>query len=264
MGRSTAMTIRVLGFPITIGVAFPLFMVILGYISRLEGIQLVIWVVFGTFAILVHELGHALAFRRYGLESSIQFWGLGGLTIPNDQEAAATLPDREWLVVSVAGPAIGLVLGAIGLALQGVVADQSPEIRSAVGTWTFVNLVWGIFNLLPIGRLDGGNAVMHLLRLAFGDEGEVLALVTSIAFSAMVVVVALANHYVYVAFIAVLFGLANPYQYRALFQGLFPGMAGRLEKRAPEVKQPRPRRYTFEDEPGPAWVDEGEEPPPQP
>ena len=260
MGRSTAMTIRVLGFPITIGVAFPLFMVILGYISRLEGIQLVIWVVFGTFAILVHELGHALAFRRYGLESSIQFWGLGGLTIPNDQQAAATLPDREWLVVSVAGPAVGLVLGGIGLALQGVVADQSPEIRSAVGTWTFVNLGWGIFNLMPIGILDGGQALAHLLKLGFGRRGQLFA----IAFSAMVVVVALANHYVYVAFIAVLFGLANPYQYRALFQGLFPGMAGRLEKRAPEVKQPRPRRYTFEDEPGPAWVDEGEEPPPQP
>jgi len=74
----------------------------------------VIWVIFGTFAITVHELGHALAFRHYGLESSIRFWAMGGLAIPNDQEAAARLPDRQWLVVSLAGPGVGLVLGSIG------------------------------------------------------------------------------------------------------------------------------------------------------
>ena len=116
MGRSTAMTIRVLGFPITIGVAFPLFMVILGYISRLEGIQLVIWVVFGTFAILVHELGHALAFRRYGLESSIQFWGLGGLTIPNDHIEMKKLDEFEndALAALVPGRSQNVVGGSWG------------------------------------------------------------------------------------------------------------------------------------------------------
>ena len=123
MGKSMAITIRVLGFPITMGWAFPAFLAFLGYISDLSGIELVVWVVFGTFAILVHELGHALAFRRYGLESSIAFWGLGGVTIPNDQGRAARLPDRQWLVVSLAGPGVGLVLGAARALMERLVEE---------------------------------------------------------------------------------------------------------------------------------------------
>jgi stage IV sporulation protein FB len=256
MGNSMAITVRVLGFPITIGLTFPIVMLALGYISRLSGIELVVWVVFGTFAITVHELGHALAFRRYGLESSIRFWSLGGLAIPNDQEAAANLPDRQWLVVSLAGPGVGLVLGAVGLALEGAVAGQSPEVRSAVGIWTFVNLGWGVFNLLPIAGLDGGSVVTHVMLLALGERGRALALAASMAFSAIVAVVAIANDYAFVAVIAILFGLANPYQYRALFDALFPGRAERRRPRDAEPNDLRSRRYTFEDEPGRAWPDD--------
>jgi Zn-dependent protease len=265
MGKSMAITVRVLGFPISMGVAFPIFLLLLGYISDLSSIELVVWVVFGTFAILVHELGHAVAFRRYGLESTIAFWGLGGVTIPNDQEAAVRLPDRQWLVVSLAGPGVGLVLGAIGLALEGAVAGQAADVRSALGTWTFVNLGWGIFNLLPITRLDGGSAVMHLLRLAFGQRGELLALAASIAFSAFVAVLAFANQFVFVALVAILFGLADPYQYRALFEGLFPGLAERRRRRDVELNRQRSWWRQVEDEPGPAWLDgDDQEPRPAP
>ena len=45
-----SITFRVLRFPITIGLAFPAFLLILGYISQFEGIELVIWVAFGTAA----------------------------------------------------------------------------------------------------------------------------------------------------------------------------------------------------------------------
>jgi stage IV sporulation protein FB len=259
-----AITVRVLGFPITIGYAFPIAMVVLGYLSRLAGIDLVVWVIFGTLAITLHELGHAIVFRRFGLESSIQFWLLGGLAIPNDQQAAADLPDGEWLAVSLAGPAVGLVLGAIGLALQGVVVDQSADVRSAVGIWTFVNLGWGIFNLLPITGLDGGSAVLHVMQLVFGDAGRAIALTGSIVFSAVVAVVAAENGYTFVAIIAVLFGLANPNQYKELFATFFPGRAqpgpGSGEARPVE----RARRPTFEEPPGPAWPeDDDRQPPPE-
>lgn len=253
MSNSTSITVRVLGFPITIGIAFPIVMMILGYISRLAGIELVIWVIFGTFAITVHELGHALAFRHYGLESSIRFWAMGGLAIPNDQEAAARLPDRQWLVVSLAGPGVGLVLGSIGLALEGFVAGQSPDVRSAVGIWTFVNLGWSVFNLLPITGLDGGSAVMHVMQLAFGERGLAVALAASMAFSAVVAVLAFANDLAFVGVIAIVFGLANPYQYRALLAALFPGWAERRARREAEQEELLARQLRYEDPPGPAW-----------
>ena len=256
-------TFRVFGFPITIGFAFPVVMLALGYISRLSGIELVIWVALGTFAITVHELGHALAFRHYGLESSIRFWAMGGLAIPNDQEAAAVLPDRQWLVVSLAGPGVGLVLGAIGLVLEGVVAGQSADVRSAVGIWTFVNLGWGVFNLLPITGLDGGSAVMHVMMLAFGERGRAVAMAASMAFSAVVAVLAFANDLAFVGVIAIVFGLANPFQYRALLAAFFPEWAERRARREAEKEELLVRRLRYEDPPGPAWP-QGEDPEPWP
>jgi stage IV sporulation protein FB len=255
---------RILGFPITISLVFPIVLLVLGYLSDLQGIDLAVWVVLGIVAITVHELGHALAFRRFGLESSIYFWTLGGLAVPNDQEAAANLADAKWLVVSLAGPSVGLILGAAGLLLQGAVADPS-ELHTALGIWTFVNLGWGIFNLLPISGLDGGSAVMHVLTLAFGPIGRALALAASLAFSAFVAVVAAVNGQTYIAIIAVVFGLANPNQYRALFAAVFPKWAARraqaeavAEARAASQLQAMrpPAGYPFDDPaPGPAWPD---------
>ena len=141
------------------------------------------------------------------------------------------------LVVSLAGPAVGLVLGAIGLALQGPLASQGPDVRSAVGMWTFVNLGWGVFNLMPIGILDGGQALAHLLKLGFGRPGQLFALASSIAFSAFVAVVAAARGYAFVALMAVLFGLANPYQYRVLFEGIFPRWAERRRQKEAELQR---------------------------
>ncbi len=253
MKNSASITIRVLGFPITIGIAFPIVMLILGYISRLAGIELVIWVVFGTFAIAVHELGHALAFRHYGLESTIRFWAMGGLAIPIDQDGAARLPDRQWLVVSLAGPGVGLVLGSIGLALEGFVAGQGLDLRSAVGIWTFVNLGWSVFNLLPITGLDGGSAVMHVLRLAFGERGFDAALAASMAFSAVVAVLSFANGLAFVGVIAIVFGLTNPYQYRALLAGLFPEWTERRRRREAELEELTRERGPFEDGVSRSW-----------
>jgi Zn-dependent protease len=246
-------TFRVLGFPITIGFAFPVVMLALGYLTRLTGIELVVWLAFGTFAITAHELGHALVFRRYGLESSIRFWAMGGLAIPNDQEAAAALPDREWLLVSLAGPSVGLVLGAIGLALEGTVAGQGHEVRSAVAIWTFVNLGWGLFNLLPITGLDGGSAVTHAMRLAFGVRGGAIAIASSMVFSAVVAVFAFTHGLAFVGLIAVVFGLANPFQYRALAEALFPEWAERRRQRDAELDDMGLRPEAIVDDPGTSW-----------
>jgi Zn-dependent protease len=255
-----SITFRVLRFPITIGFAFPAFLLILGYISQFEGIELVIWVVFGTAAILLHELGHAVVFRHYGLESSIRFWALGGLAIPDDQVAAANLPDRQMLLVSLAGPAVGLVLGAAGLALGPVVAEQSHGIRFAVGIWTFVNLGWGIFNLLPISGLDGGHVITELTMVALGERGRAVALAASIVSSALVAVLAVAIGYPYVALIAVMFGLANPYQYRALIDELFPARAARRRQQAAEKRRQHPF-YLAEEVPASSLLNDDQEPP---
>jgi Zn-dependent protease len=194
-------------------------------LSGLKGVFLAEWVVLGFIALLLHELGHALAFRRYGVESSITFWLLGGFTVPNDQEAAARRSERQMLAVTVAGPLVGLVIGAMTLAV-GVglhLHDAGDEIREPVFLWLFVNLAWALFNLMPISSLDGGGAVEHLAGAAFGPAGRAIGLAACIVASALIAVAALAVGLYSIAIIAVVFGLLNPGPYRGLFDELRGG-----------------------------------------
>ena len=74
-----------------------------------QGFQLlVIWIAVVFVSILVHEFGHAFAFRRYGGRPSIMLWGMGGF---------ATAPGRytrnQNIVITAAGPGVQLVLAGI-------------------------------------------------------------------------------------------------------------------------------------------------------
>jgi Zn-dependent protease len=109
----------------------------MGLLSGLTAEFLVAWVILGFVALLLHELGHAVAFRRYGVDSSISFWLFGGFTIPNDQEAASRLSDRQMLVVAVSGPLVGIVIGGMMLALWPALDSADRSVRVLAFLWTF-------------------------------------------------------------------------------------------------------------------------------
>lgn len=223
-------SVRILGIPVGLGLSLPLFLFLLGVGARYTPAHLIIWVAFGWLAILLHELGHALAFRHYGLESTIRFWLIGGLTVPTDQDAAAELADRRWVVVAFAGPAVGLVLGGASLVAWPFAATLPDDVEFAVRLWTFVNLGWGIFNLLPIGALDGGQVLSHLMLAALAGRGRALAFAVSILVSALIAVLAFENGFAFVGVIAVLFGVVNPAQYAGFIDALLPGRQERKRR----------------------------------
>ena len=109
-------------------------------------------------SILLHELGHALAARLYGVRTrEIELTGLGGVA-----RFANSLP-RSVLaktLIYLAGPAVNLVLwfGFDQVAL--VVAG----LGKSVAFWTFESLAFNnywllLFNLLPAFPLDGGRTL---------------------------------------------------------------------------------------------------------
>ena len=221
MNDESPISFRILGFPIGMGFSFLFFMAFLGWVSRFDGSEILIWVALGTVAILLHELGHALVMRRFGLESTIRFWMLGGLAIPNDQEAAGKLSNGRWILVGLAGPGVGLVLGAIGLLVL-VLLEPQGALRFTLVIWIFVNLGWGLFNLLPIAALDGGQILQHVTLGLFGNKARTLAALVGIAGSVAVALAAWVAGFGYVALIALIFGVANPDQYQALREALSP------------------------------------------
>lgn len=156
---------QVLGFPVTVQ---PGFAILVG-IYMLFGLQAQrpLWtslsfaaVVFVS--ILVHELGHAVTARRLGLRvGGIFIHGFGGHVTHSRGPAA------RQLLVSLAGPGAGLLLG-IPLLIGTLVLDPHGSARIVLEQAVFVNVVWSLFNLLPMLPLDGGNALGSLLEVLVG------------------------------------------------------------------------------------------------
>jgi Zn-dependent protease len=106
-------------------------------------------------SVLLHELGHALTARRFGIGvRGITLELLGGYT-EMDRDAPSPRVD---LLVSLAGPVVSLVLG-----VASVVATVALPDLTLLGQLTFQlavsNLLVAAFNLLPGLPLDGGRAL---------------------------------------------------------------------------------------------------------
>jgi Zn-dependent protease len=110
-------------------------------------------------SVLLHELGHALVARKFGLSPSIKLYSMGGLT---SWDSDVTLTPLKHLLISLAGPAAGFLFGGIvfvaGTAVLGSGSSQLLSVAYSDLLW--VNLGWGIFNLLPMLPLDGGQVLV--------------------------------------------------------------------------------------------------------
>jgi Zn-dependent protease len=111
------------------------------------------------FSIMVHEMGHALLGRKYGATPAIKLHGFGGMTfLPGSRFSR-----EQNLWVTAAGPLAGLALWLV-LLLISMLAGRLPVLASvALGAGLYINLIWSLFNLLPIQPLDGGQILGELL-----------------------------------------------------------------------------------------------------
>src|SRR5262245_57159503 len=117
--------------------------------------------------VLLHELGHALAARRYGIATrKIVLLPFGGVA---QLERMPEKPAQE-LVVALAGPGVNVIL-ATGLAVALRVLGAKPEQLFALadqGLLEFLlisNVFMLLFNLLPAFPMDGGRVLRSLLAM---------------------------------------------------------------------------------------------------
>ena len=222
---------RLLGFPVTIGVDFLLITLIIGLQAR-PGVYILEWVVVVAVSILIHELGHAFTFGLYNIHPEIRLWGMGGLTI-----SGFVLPPRKSILVSLAGPLVGIPVAIAVMVLRPWLPAGDP-IGVTAGDLIFVNLWWGILNLLPIAGLDGGSIVTNLFVLAMGQRGRTPGLAVVGLCSVAIAIGAVFVGFVYLTVVIVFFGFFNPEPYLALWRIAGGGARG---PRVAGVPWPRPQ-----------------------
>jgi len=202
---------RLFGFPVAIGVDFLLITLLIGMDTR-PGAYLLEWLVVVAVSILIHELGHAFAVLSYGITPEIRLWGMGGLTI-----FGFVLPPRKSILVSLAGPLVGIPVAVVVMVIRPWLPDMEP-IRTIVNDLIFVNLWWGLLNLLPIAGLDGGHVVTDLFLIAMGERGRKPGLAFVGLASMVVAIGAVFAGFVYITVVILVFGLMNPEPYLVLWR----------------------------------------------
>lgn len=139
-----------------------------GQAAAIEGVIFII----AIFAcVVLHELGHALAARRYGIATPrITLLPIGGVA---ELERMPEKPSQE-IVVALAGPLVNVIIAAIliygfGATLNAeLLATLENPARSFLSRLAAVNIVLVVFNLIPAFPMDGGRVLRALLSIPYG------------------------------------------------------------------------------------------------
>lgn len=179
---------RLFGLPVRISLYF----VIIGFLVKPRDAGsaplIVGWLLVMFVGVLLHELGHALTARAFGQQPAILLHGLGGLTYWTPRGEVGS---GRRLLIAAAGPAVGLVLGVacvLGKALLGARGTLLDKILD-FGIW--VNLGWGLFNLLPLMPMDGGQVLASFLEILGLRRGRLVVQGFSLAVGVILVALSL-------------------------------------------------------------------------
>ena len=130
--------------------------------------------------VVLHEFGHALAARRYGIKTrDIILLPIGGVA---RLERMPTNPLHE-LWVALAGPAVNIAIASVLFIWLKLTATLEPLQTLTLGTGTFlerimvVNIFMVVFNMIPAFPMDGGRVLRAVLatRQEYGRATQIAA-----------------------------------------------------------------------------------------
>jgi Zn-dependent protease/CBS domain-containing protein len=120
-------------------------------------------------SLLAHELAHSIVAQRRGVRvEGITLWLFGGVSRFSSD---TTSPGASALITFV-GPLTSLVLGALFYLVSAAVgaAGHHGLVQATLSWLGYINLLLGLFNLLPAFPLDGGRLLQALVWLRTGDR----------------------------------------------------------------------------------------------
>lgn len=242
-----------LGFPCRVHPAFFILPVLFsGAFGRQfpinMGISMLIVAAVFFISVLVHELGHTLAFRYFGIDSRIVLYWMGGLAIPGGRGGMGSwgggrtrsLKPNEQIIVSLAGPVAGLLLALVFAAvlvvltgevriewygpfpiplaktIEGSILFDSPPLHMFIHASIIINIILNFFNLLPVFPLDGGQIARQLFVKADPWAGVRKSVILSMCVAVFVALYSLTSKD---TFLAIFFGFMAWNNYQSLMMG---------------------------------------------
>ncbi|RYG48885.1 site-2 protease family protein [bacterium] len=155
------------GIPIRLHITFLLFLTYIAFVGQNRGG--LIWPLFviAVFAcVLLHELGHALAAKKYDVHTrDITLYPIGGIAMLEGRPTA-----KQELVIAIAGPLVNVVIAValgVGLYFSKGTISISSELKEAtfLPTLFMANVTLALFNLIPAFPMDGGRVLRSILAL---------------------------------------------------------------------------------------------------
>jgi Zn-dependent protease/CBS domain-containing protein len=167
---------RIAGSEIRIHLTFLILLAWIGIAQYLAGgagaaLDSIAFVVAVFACVALHELGHAMAARRYGISTpDITLLPIGGLA------RLSRVPENpaEEIVIALAGPAVNVLIAIILVVVFGArfepvsMAEIENPTYGFVTRLAVVNIFLVLFNLIPAFPMDGGRVLRAVLALRLG------------------------------------------------------------------------------------------------
>lgn len=229
------------GIPVRVHPFFWLVTLLMGF-KDASSADIIIWIGVVFLSIMVHEFGHAFAIQYFGWSPRVVLHGFGGLAIHDSNTSTWSGGGRRsqrtpntQILISLAGPAAGFALAALVVLLIHVTGHylgkypvlgvniplgrdtgtliSNPNLVEFIVQMLFVNIYWGILNLMPIYPLDGGQVARELF-LRNTNNGLAMSLQLSIATAVVLVLVAVVRFESF--YMAFMFGYLGYLNYQQL------------------------------------------------
>lgn len=216
------------GFPIRTHPAFFILPVLLGrnllasFPEINTGVGWLLCIAVFWVSILIHELGHAVAYNYFKLPCRIVLYWMGGLAIADSglwgrQGGKQSLTPNQQIVVSLAGPIFGFLLaialtalvfvlgGSVSFFRWGIIPiPYLPDMSGTIleGKSIFLMIIWSgivlniflnMLNLVPIFPLDGGQATRQFMIKMDSYNGLRNSIILSIAAAILIAVIGFKN-----------------------------------------------------------------------